>query len=391
MNAISQGCACGCSPCQCAGPPVGLGCAADFCVPRPSFFSGQLVTADDLNAVVGYFQAKNQLLSKLAVGWGVLGGLRLLQPGPDSFRLFTGDDGSPPLSPPMSSSCVDTLLPNPQIVAGTQVQVSPGAAIDAAGRSLSLCASTTLDVLGLSQGIDNPPVARTCGQWLGSFCAHLPGNITASAYWVVAQQREVPTRPMPKLAGASDCAGDDACAFSRRLEDVRLYLTKDLPLLYFLHGCVDPVAVPCVDQFFTLLGSTIASIPNLDSALAGVVTSETLSYLSSVQPSDTANDAVVEAFGCVGFKFWPQLAEFMNQIAVGTCCTKPGVVLGRVLLATDVPGEVKASLGEHSHYVFIDDAFPYRRIIPNSAMHGMLLNTLYSIMVCLADGSPPLV
>jgi len=389
MNAISQGCACGCSPCQCAGPAVGLGCATDFCVPRPNFFSGQLLTADDFNALVGYFQAKNQLLAKLVAGWGVLGGMRLLQPGPKSFRLFTGDDGSPPLSPPVSNPCIDVLLPNPQLVAGSQVLISPGAAIDAAGRTLSLCGSAIIDLLPLSRGIDNPPVAKTCGEWLGSFCQHLPGNITASAYWVVAQQQEIPSRPMPKLAGEAECGDGTTCDFSRKVEDVRITLVKDLPLLYFLHGCIDPVAIPCADQFFTLLGSTLASVPNLDSALAGVVTSETLSYLSTAHPADTANDAVVEAFGCVGFKFWPQLTEFMNQIAVTTCCTRPGVVLGRVLLATDVPQEIKAVLGQNDHYVFIDDAFPYRRIIPNSAMHGMLLQTLHSILVCLADGGVP--
>src|SRR6185369_7304011 len=95
MTSLTQNCGCGCSPCQCSGVGVGQGCSNDFCVPRPSFFSGQLVTADDLNAIVSYFRAKETLLAKLAIGWGVLGGMRLLQPGPLSFRLFSGDDGSP--------------------------------------------------------------------------------------------------------------------------------------------------------------------------------------------------------------------------------------------------------------------------------------------------------
>ncbi len=384
MNALTQNCGCGCSPCQCNGVSAAPGCSADFCVPRPNFFSGQLVTADDLNAVVSYFRAKEALIAKLAIGWGVLGGMRLLQPGPLSFRLFSGDDGSPQTNNP----CIDTLLPNPQIVGGSQVLVSPGGAIDAAGRTLSVCAPKAIDIAQLAQGIDNPPVPHTCGQWLGSFCGHLSGTITASAYWVVAQQVDVPTRPMPRLAGEGDCAQGSSCDFSRSLEDVRFYLTKDLPLLYFLHGCIDPIAIPCADQLFQMLGSTIASIPSLNSALSGIVTSDTLSFLSSALSSPSANEAIVEAFGCVGFKFVPQLTEFINQIAANTCCTKPGVVLGRVLLAVDVPQEVKAVLGNQSQYVFIDDAFPYRRIVPNSAMHGMLVTALQSILVCLADNPP---
>src|SRR6185503_3525013 len=101
---------------------------------------------------------------------------------------------------------------------------------------------------------------------------------------------------------------------------------------------------------------------------------------SSGATARTANDAIVDAFGCLGFKFIPQLVEFINDIAVNTCCTRPGVVLGRVLLATDVPPEVKQILGDHPTYVFIDDAFPYRRVVPNAAMHRTMATSLVSIL-----------
>jgi hypothetical protein len=94
---------------------------------------------------------------------------------------------------------------------------------------------------------------------------------------------------------------------------------------------------------------------------------------------------LVERFGCVGFKIVPQLLEFINGIAVTTCCANPAVVLGRVLLATTVPPEVEASLGVQPYYVIVDDAFPYRRLIPNLAMNQTFVTALESLLVCLSE------
>jgi len=99
----------------------------------------------------------------------------------------------------------------------------------------------------------------------------------------------------------------------------------------------------------------------------------------------TANEAIVDAFGCLGFKFIPQLVEFINDIAINTCCTRPGVVLGRVLLATQIPPDVAEILGNQDHYVITDDAFPYRRIVPNAAMHKTLATALVSLLTCLTE------
>lgn len=382
----NTGCSCGCNPCRCGTGATR--CLPDLCPPRPTFFPGQLVTADDLNAVMTYFRAKNTLLSKLVAGWGVLGGMRLLQPGAKSFRMFAGAEESPP-SPPQLR-CVDTLLPNPQIVAGSLATITAGAAIDAAGNVLTQCSDTTIDVLSLAAGLSNQSQAKNCEGWFGEFCAHLPGTITAQQFWIVAEQVDVPMRPVPQYAGAGSCGSAPGCDFSRVTEETRIRLVADLPLLYFLHGCLDFQQIPCVDELIGLLQGVI-DVPDLQAALTGIATSDVLAFLAANASATvkTANDAIVEAFGCVGFKFVPQLLEFVNAVIASTCCTSPAVVLGRVLLATDVPPEVSRVLGSSTYYLFIDDAFPYRRLVPNVAMHQTWVTTLLSILVCLNQGGQP--
>ena len=126
---MATSCACGCNPCVCASP-ASQGCLADLNPLRPAFFSGQLVAADDLNSVMSYFRAKDAILAKLVAGWGVLGGVAALaRRQENSFHLFdeTVGEGS------SRSGCVSTLVPNPQIIPGSSIQVTAGAAIDNGG------------------------------------------------------------------------------------------------------------------------------------------------------------------------------------------------------------------------------------------------------------------
>ena len=380
-------CSCGCNPCICPSP--NFGCITDFCVPRPRFFNGQLVTPEDLNSVVSYFRSREALLAKLGFGWGVLGGMRLLQPGSKSFRMFTDEEASPPQP---TSPCLSLVLPNPQIVAGPLVGVSAGAAIDNAGHTLTLCTPRTIDIAALAASLTVTPQSKKCGDWFGSFCDHLDGEIVASGFWVVAEYVENPSHPVPQFAGVDVCDTGPNCDFSRVVEDVNIRLIPEaqLPLLYFLHGCLDAIDIPCADELIRLLTNTLEVGIDLNAALSGLINSDVLAFLASAAASNSgknASDAVVQAFGCVGFKFIPALTDFINNIAVTTCCTHPAVVLGRVLLASDVPLEVKAELGVSAQYVFIDDAFPYRRLIPNAAMHQTLVNTLLSLLVCLNQGN----
>jgi hypothetical protein len=384
MTQSLSGCACGCNPCQCARPGAN-GCLTDFCVPRPSFFSGQLVTAEDLNAVVRYFMAKDALLAKLVAGWGILGGMRLQSSGAKSLGLIMGGDQSEEGEPP---ACVDEILPNPQIVAGSVIRVSAGAAIDNAGRTLTLCSPRDLDILQLSVGLQAAPETRGCGGWLGDFCGHLDGFFTATQYWVIAERVDTPTRPVPQFTGTGNCGPEQNCDFSRQFEDVRIRLVKDVPLLYFLHGCLDTIPLRCIDALVSTLFGTIEAIGDIGTALTGVASSELVArLLTDLSPSSTktAHQMVTERFGCVGFKIVPQLLEFINDIAVTTCCANPAVVLGRVLLATTVPAGVEAALGVQPHYVIVDDAFPYRRIVPNLAMNQTFVTALESLLVCLSE------
>src|SRR5690348_717678 len=104
-------CSCGCSPCVCA-PPQGSGCVTDFCPPRPAFFSGQLITADDLNAVVTYFKQRDALFAKLVAGWGVLGGMRLKRGAAKGGALVSICD-------PDDAPFFEQLVPSPGVVKGT--------------------------------------------------------------------------------------------------------------------------------------------------------------------------------------------------------------------------------------------------------------------------------
>src|SRR5262245_4914673 len=132
MSSATNSCGCGCSPCVCT-TSTNVGCVADLgALPRPCFFNGQLIGADDLNAVVAYFRAKEAMLARFVGGWGVLGGLQLGNGGAPSFALTN-----------------QTVSANPQIIVGTVAQLSPGVGIDAAGRQLALGAPRTMDLATL--------------------------------------------------------------------------------------------------------------------------------------------------------------------------------------------------------------------------------------------------
>jgi len=355
---MATSCACGCNPCTCASG-VG-GCLADLNPLRPTFFPGQLITADDLNAVMAYFRAREALTAKLVAGWGVLGGLRLLPAGSKSFHLFDDsvDEGTP------RSNCIPTILPNPQVI----------------------------DIAAAAQGLQVPSQQKTPAEWFGPFLDNLdPGtaSLTAQQFWVVAEHVDRPTRPVPQFTG-STC--ESSCDFSRVLEDVRIRLVPDLPLLYFLHGCLDTIPIPCFDELLSIAVGTLEMTPDFITQLqVGLADADTVQFLiahSSGATARTANDAITDAFGCLGFKFIPQLIEFINNIAITVCCTRPAVVLGRVLLATAIPTAIRQVLNPNeiaTSYVITDDAFPYRRIVPNAAMHKTLATALVSLLTCLTE------
>jgi hypothetical protein len=78
---LTRGCGCG----QSGGGGTGCGCGRasalgtprDGTFTRPVFFDGQLLTSDDLEALVGYAHGKNRLHNRYLVGSGVVCGLEV--------------------------------------------------------------------------------------------------------------------------------------------------------------------------------------------------------------------------------------------------------------------------------------------------------------------------
>jgi len=73
---------CGCastvatrSGCGCGGAPAGIGVAQDGVFTRPTFFAGQLLTEEDLEALASYVSGKNRLHNRYLFGAGVVCGL----------------------------------------------------------------------------------------------------------------------------------------------------------------------------------------------------------------------------------------------------------------------------------------------------------------------------
>ncbi len=302
-------CTCGCQPCVCT-PPSQLGnasCLPAACLPRPTFFDGQVIGSADLNAVVDYARNQQALLARLLGGWGILGGLRVdSAPGLRNNKLASGN--------------IAQLSNNPQIIAGTQVQVSPGVAIDAAGNRLVLCAPVTLDIAALAaQTPQAQLVTATCSQLLGPECVSPTVQITATQFFLVAELMESPARPVGRVNGPGSCDPVVGCQFSRTVEDVRFSLISALPDTYQFTGCADATG-------FSLPGVTLGTAGD-----ASICRDEVFAFIDNVQA---------------------QLASI--------CCSRPVVVLASVLL-TRAPGSLAAGLPFVPQYLIVSDGYPCRK------------------------------
>jgi len=309
MSTAIAFCTCGCQPCVCT-PPSQLGsasCLPAACLPRPTFFDGQVIGSADLNAVVDYARNQQALLARLLGGWGILGGMRVdAAPGLRANKLGTGN--------------IAQLGNNPQIIAGTQVQVSPGVAIDAAGNRLVLCAPVVLDIAALA--VQTPQAqltTATCAQLLGPECVNPTVQITATEFFLVAELMETPARPVGRVNGPGSCDPVVGCQFSRTVEDVRLSLISSLADTYQFTGCAD---------------ATSFSLPGVTLGTAGdptICRDEVFAFIDNVQG---------------------QLASI--------CCSRPVVVLGRVML-TRAPGSLAAGLPFAPQYLVVSDGYPCRK------------------------------
>jgi hypothetical protein len=321
-TATKSACACSCNPCSCPSP-AGMGCQIDACPPRPCFFDGQLITADDLNAMMTYVRTKEAIFARLVSGWGVLGGMRV-DAGPGTRHL--------PLA-------ANPFSPNPQIVAGTLLSIGAGVAADVRGNVMSLCRPAVIDALQLAQANPTTPQERLCNEWFSGrsieFCGSRDG-FSALDYLVVAVYRERPARPVPQFSGGGACDPAPGCDFSRTLEDVEIRLVPTMSLdlgQYLVTGCLDRVAMPFKISFDIRTGAV--QFPEL--------------------PAGVDHCAVFDA---------------LNEIIVGLCCERPAVVLGRIII-TSTPGKLGTNLPQVPLYTIIQDFLPIRRVVVQNAMHCM--------------------
>ncbi len=308
MSSALSLCGCGCNPCVCVPASQGGGaCLPTACVPRPTFFDGQAIAADDLNAVVAYARNQEAILARLLGGWGVLGGLRVdAAAGSARNLLGTGN--------------IAQLSRNPQIVAGTRATVSPGVAIDSAGNKLVLCAPVTLDIAALT--LETPQarlVTATCAELLGPECRNPATTITASEFFLVAELSERATRPVGRIASSGSCDPITGCEPSRTVEDVKLSLIASLPDSYQFTGCAS-------DTGFVLPPVTLGQQGDPQ-----LCRDEVFAFIDNVQ----------------------------EQLAAA-CCPRPVVVLAKVLL-TRAPGPIAGGLPSVPQYLLIADAYPCRK------------------------------
>ena len=201
MQSKTQGCGCGgCgggSGCGCASkaaPPAAVVCApcetASFV--RPRFFAGQLLTEDDLGALVDYVLAKQRFHNTRVLGAGVVCGLAIVPVSSDSSK----------------------------------VTVEAGYALDGCGNDLVLTCARTLDLAPLIRELQ----AR---QRSGSDCtdpcpppASQPADAPHRKYCLYARYVERPDQPVAAFPVGDDCDASTtpSCEPTRILEGVTFEL-----------------------------------------------------------------------------------------------------------------------------------------------------------------------
>jgi hypothetical protein len=136
-GASKGGCGCGGKSCGSGGSSCGCGgkgCSVCEAPPeaysRPQFFSGQLLTEDDLQSLVDYTVSKNRLHNRMLFGDGVACGLGVK---------------------------VDPCEPLRHLV------VRPGYAIDCCGNDLVVPCEATLDVVQLVRDLRSRMLGKDCG------------------------------------------------------------------------------------------------------------------------------------------------------------------------------------------------------------------------------------
>jgi hypothetical protein len=174
---------CSCSkPCGCGGG--GPGTAGEVAGPfsQPQFFPGQLLTEDDLQAVVRYTVGKNRLTNRFTYGTGVVCGL----------VVHCADKGS--------------------------VAVTPGYALDCCGNDIVVECPEVIDINALVRQLPRD----------GSCVDPCENENGARTYNLVIEHTETPTDPTAPYQTA-DCWTATGCEFSRLQEGYRFALRCEAP------------------------------------------------------------------------------------------------------------------------------------------------------------------
>lgn len=126
----TKGGSCGCKSCDCAGTGCSVCEAPPGAYARPQFFSGQLLTEDDLQSMIDYTVGKNRLHNRMLFGQGVACGLGVSKDPCEPLRHLV---------------------------------VRQGYAIDCCGNDIVVPCETTLDVVQLVRDLRARILGKDCG------------------------------------------------------------------------------------------------------------------------------------------------------------------------------------------------------------------------------------
>ncbi len=190
-QASGHGCTCGCSDC-------GGECCELECLVQPRFFCGQLLTDQDLNALLEWVKGKTAL-TRYRHGWGIVCGLDVscsAEPGREGF-----------------------------------VSVTPGYAIDCCGNDIIVCLEAQIDLSKYCL-----PEGDICAQWpaaqpnrddnstlsFGGF--EVPRNEVQAIDLFIGYAETVSDAQNALARRACDAV--EACEYTRTHEGYRLYAKK---------------------------------------------------------------------------------------------------------------------------------------------------------------------
>ena len=204
----SHPCNCGCSKCK-------EECCELDCLVQPRFFCGQMLTDQDLTALLDWVKGKSAL-TRYRHGWGVVCGLDV--------------------------RCASTPGSGPVI------GVSPGYAIDCCGNDVIVCADATLDLSTCC----SPPAAPCNGKTpaappaqggndLQSFGPFTLPRAQVQAVDVLIRYKETQSDAKSGLSRGG-CSGATACEYTRTHEDYELYCNP-------VEDCDDPTDKHAYDWY----------------------------------------------------------------------------------------------------------------------------------------------